>query len=77
MTGGINPKGRLYIDRPGKTKPQRCIFRAFTGMPQEDACSDNCPHFDEPVMDGGNTTLTLCLNRKLVFSNFSDERGMK
>lgn len=26
MTGGINKKGRLYIDRPGKTIAQYCGF---------------------------------------------------
>jgi hypothetical protein len=76
MTGGIDEKGRLYIDRPGKRKFQLCCFKPYTlGSVQACNCSDFCPQFGELESEGGNTTLTICQNRKLVFSFFEDKRA--
>ncbi len=74
MTGGIDKQGRLYINRPGKPKKQRCCYRQYSGIPMQESCTDFCPHFGDPEDHGAETTLQLCQGTVLRFTEFDDQR---
>ena len=75
MKGKIDKHGALYIKRGAEFKPQLCP------MQQEATCScaDWCPLFGEPenrviAPNPGLWYVSLCQNRKLTFTDFTDER---
>lgn len=81
MKGKINAQGWLHIERAGYMKKQAC---PYTNVTDEDLCTcgDWCPLFGEPYEDtfddddgyANGTCLEICSNRRLNFTEFTDER---
>ena len=83
MKGKINNEGKLYIERAGVMKQQLCPNSFSEAVPY--MCGDWCPMFGEPSREymctimgqdcfSKNTTLTICNNKTITFTEFKDER---
>lgn len=75
MKGKITNRGRLYILRGDRHKPQLC--HVSSGL--NTTCGDDCSLFGEPSIkeygkDGVFTVLGLCHGTILYFDEFEDER---
>jgi hypothetical protein len=69
LNGKINQEGELLILRSKFYKHQRCVYD------KNISCSDVCPMFGEPQYKNKCVIeLMICQKRKLIFSNFEDER---
>lgn len=81
MKGKLNAQGILHIERAGYMLSQVCPYNNPSNEPLI-RCGHYCPLFGEPYVDTFDddycypygTCLEICGNRRLNFTEFTDER---